>query len=268
MKRLLTVALALGSLVLPTLAQAEPTPSIHYAFDECTASSSTNNVASESGAPLLSYVNEPLTTVSGSSGAEGDCGINFNFESRWARADTRDRSLYQTLTTGPNANSLTLSADVRLTTIGWAWQWVAGDDFCNETGESTDGSCISYALFGAGPDGGAPRAYVKLANLEGAELLGVVGTSALTDYEWHNLTMTYTGGVLKLYVDGSLDASARTSLTGRTPSVISGNSVLGVFSVGGEHIDGNPGEPVGGDVDNVRFYKQALSVEQIEAIQP
>lgn len=267
MKQLLTVALACGALALPASAFAEPTPSIHYGFDECTAGSSTTNLVSEEGDPLLYYVNEPLATVGGSSGAEGDCGLNFNFSTRWTRADTRTRLFYQTLTTGPNANSLTLSADVRLTTIGYAWQWLAGDDLCNETGEISDGSCIAYALYAAGPDGGAPRAYVKLAG-EGTELLGVVGTSALTDYEWHNLTMTYTEGVLKLYVDGELDASARTTLPDRAPSVISGNRVLGVFNVGGQHINGNPGEPLGGDVDNVRFYKQALTVEEIEAIQP
>lgn len=271
MKRLLTTALTLAALALPALAQADPAPSIHYGFNECSrTSTSTPNLASESGDPVLSYVGRELSTdFSGSSEEGSDCALALNIGGYedWTRADHTTRSYYQAETTGEHANSLTLSADVDVNRIGDAWQWVAGDDICNETGEISDGSCIGYALYGAGPDNGAPRAYVRLATLEGTELLGVVGSRALTDHGWHNLTMTYTGGTLKLYVDGRLDGSTRSSL-GEAPSVISGNSALGVFNVGGQHINGEPGEPFGGFIDNVRFYKQALTAEEVGDIQP
>lgn len=271
MKRLLTTALALAALALPALALADPAPSIHYGFNECSrTSTSTPNLASESGDPVLSYVGRELSTdFTGSSEESGDCALalNINGLEDWTRADHTTRSYYQATTSGEHANSITLSADVDVNRIGYAWQWVAGDDICNETGEISDGSCIGYALYGAGP-GGAPRAYVRLGVVGANELLGVVGTEALTDHGWHNLTMTYSEGTLKLYVDGTLDGTARTSLAGETPSVLSGNSVLGVFNVGGQHINGEPGEPFGGFVDNVRFYKQALTAEEVGDIQP
>ena len=265
------VLMAFGVLALPALAQAEQTPSIHYAFDECEESSaSTDNVITEEGDPVLSYFNEPLPSVEGSSGTEGDCGLELNpwITNEWARANDEDRSYYQAAASGPNANSLTLSADIRRGHVyNSSWQWVAGDDVCNETGESSDGSCIGYAIYATGW-GEAPRAYVKLGAGEETELLGVVALGAPGGLNsWHNLTMTYAEGTLKLYVDGKTHRIGENEPL-RSPSVLSGNSEVGVFTVGGQRINGEPGEPFSGAVDNVRFYKQALTPEEIEAIQP
>ncbi len=84
----------------------------------------------------------------------------------------------------------------------------------------------------------------------------VRGSADVNDGQWHHVAGVYDGTELRLYIDGTLDASAKTS----------GSININTYPV---YIGGNaeqPGREWNGLIDDVRLYNYALSDTEIEAL--
>lgn len=80
---------------------------------------------------------------------------------------------------------------------------------------------------------------------------GISGNTPVNDGNWHHVAVSYTGGLVSLYVDGILDTTGR--LTGT-------NTSSGGFAIG-RRVDGiNYFE---GDIDEIRIWNTALSASQL-----
>jgi hypothetical protein len=82
------------------------------------------------------------------------------------------------------------------------------------------------------------------------------GSANVNDGQWHHVAGTYDGSELRLYVDGKLDASAKTQGT------INVNAYPVYIGENSEH----PGRAWHGLIDDVRLYNYALSDAEIKAL--
>ncbi len=93
--------------------------------------------------------------------------------------------------------------------------------------------------------------------------LGVRGTIAINDGQWHHVAVTYDGSSsisgIKLYVDGTLDASLAQYDTLGTNSVADSAPLL----IGAAE---NGLQPWSGDIDEVEVFNRALTQSQIQGI--
>jgi hypothetical protein len=108
---------------------------------------------------------------------------------------------------------------------------------------------LPYALY-ASSDSGVPAAHL----LAGTSSFDVLGPMALVTNTWTHLAMTWSGGSMKLFVDGAEVASgpAPAALTNGTgPLRIGGGSVAGRF--------------FSGVIDEVRIFSTARSAAEITA---
>lgn len=90
----------------------------------------------------------------------------------------------------------------------------------------------------------------------GSSALSITSPSSLTLNTWHHLAFTFENGSQKLYIDGvEVNASSynTTASTGNQPIFI------------GRH-ENHPERDLHGDLDEVRFYNQALSVNDIQSV--
>lgn len=83
-----------------------------------------------------------------------------------------------------------------------------------------------------------------------------VGSTTITDGNWHHLLATYTpGGQLRLYVDGNLESTKATT-------TILSNSVS--FMVGGATSSGVKTNYFNGSVDEVQVYGYELNSDEVK----
>lgn len=85
----------------------------------------------------------------------------------------------------------------------------------------------------------------------------VSGTSSIIDNSWHHVVGVYDGSNIKVYVDGSHEAS-----TAKTGGLTSSSRN---FRVGARHTDAM-GEYMNGSIDDVRIYDRALSDAEVLSI--
>ncbi|WP_430813951.1 LamG-like jellyroll fold domain-containing protein [Carboxylicivirga sp. RSCT41] len=83
---------------------------------------------------------------------------------------------------------------------------------------------------------------------------GLNGTTSVNDNAWHHIAYSYDGQMVKLYVDGVLDASLEnsninTGVAGETPVYIGSQAGGALYK---------------GMIDDVRIYGEALLIEQIQ----
>ena len=106
-----------------------------------------------------------------------------------------------------------------------------------------------YALYANNGSGARPAGQVNI----GGER-NVVGTAQLPLDVWTHLAVTYDGGSLKLYVNGTQAAS---TTVGGSISVSTGALTIGGNTVWSEWFQGR--------IDDMRIYNRALSVTEIQA---
>ena len=107
---------------------------------------------------------------------------------------------------------------------------------------------LAYALYASDNTNRPPAGYVHI----GADR-AAVGETALALNQWTHLATTYDGGVLRLYVNGTLVSS--NSIGG---SIITSGSAL---QIGGNSVWG---EFFAGTIDEVRLHSRALSASEIQ----
>ena len=115
--------------------------------------------------------------------------------------------------------------------------------------KGSSGTPVSYALYAANGTSKPPAGHI-LAN---GRDYGAQGSSVLPLNTWSFLTSTYTGGTLKMYVNGSLVSSTN---VGKRLITTTSNQLR----IGGDWA----GAMFTGLIDNVRIYNQALSGSQIQ----
>ena len=106
-------------------------------------------------------------------------------------------------------------------------------------------------VFGPGRGGNHGKAEIGSMQLNPE---WVSGPTLVNDGDWHHLVFTYDGELMKVYVDGNVDAEQPTT---------------GVFGLTGEplKIGGMPGErPTHGLIDEVAVFNVALSEDDINNI--
>jgi hypothetical protein len=101
--------------------------------------------------------------------------------------------------------------------------------------------------FGLGPDGSFSFYLFDVMNRA-----SLASHTALTLDDWHYISTTYDGASVKIYVDGSLDAS--------TPA--SGNIANGAGALVLGHTIGF----FAGDLDEIRWYSRSLSEAEIASL--
>ena len=159
--------------------------------------------------------------------------LNFDGASNWVTVNDSDAL---DLTSG-----MTLEAWVYPTAVQGTWTTIA-------LKESPPGN-LAY-MMQLDPSN-HPSTYITT---DAAGLQGVVGPQALPLNTWTYLAATYDGATLRLYVNGTVVASAFVSgniLTSGGPLRIGGNSIWGEYFVG--------------TIDEVRLYNRALSQTEIQA---
>ena len=107
---------------------------------------------------------------------------------------------------------------------------------------------LAYALYSKG-DGIGPNAWTRSSG----NYHSVAATSAIPVNTWTNLTSTFNGTTLSVYVNGVLVSSAAAS-----GAIDTGN---GVLRIGNDSIF--PNEGFVGMIDEVRIYDRALSAAEI-----
>ena len=114
------------------------------------------------------------------------------------------------------------------------------DDF-EITYTSTSISGIYLGLSGKGN--------FSIVNSSGAYC--AVGGSDINDGNWHQISATYNGSLMRLYIDGSL-AATNASYSGSLPS--SSQFFVGAFS---------SSDYFNGSIDEVRIYNRSLSAQEV-----
>ena len=82
-------------------------------------------------------------------------------------------------------------------------------------------------------------------------------TSAVSDGNWHMVTMTYNGSVRDIYVDGQLDSSQPTTGT------IAATGAMMLFGARQEARSGAIDNFFSGSLDDIYFYSRALSGAEV-----
>ena len=93
----------------------------------------------------------------------------------------------------------------------------------------------------------------------GGSTYSVTGTSDVANGAWHHIAATYDGTTVKLYVDGSMQAS--TSVTGKLNWLVNSGVIVG-RTVGTSSSTWNR---FTGDVDEVAIYDRALTLSEVQA---
>jgi autotransporter-associated beta strand protein len=147
----------------------------------------------------------------------------------------------------PLLNDFTISFWVKTTATGGSGQWWAGQGLvdgevpgaANDFGTSLDGS---HAAFGVGnPD------------------TTIVSTTAINDGQWHQIAATRVAatGLMRLYVDGNLQASTTGPTAARTgPPNLRIGSLQSLVS----------GGFFNGAIDDVQLFTRALSQSDIQSL--
>ena len=89
---------------------------------------------------------------------------------------------------------------------------------------------------------------------------GVISTTSISDGAWHQVAVTRSGGTVKLYIDGNLEATSTTPAT----AYLSNNASMraGVSTCDG--VDGT--RPFTGELDELMIFRSALTQPQIQAL--
>ena len=89
----------------------------------------------------------------------------------------------------------------------------------------------------------------------GSVIDNIVGTTTITDTNWHHLVFTYiqSSGQAYLYLDGTVD---KDEVLTATMGTFATNLKIGNRDIGGL--------PFNGTIDEVRIYNRALSAEEIK----
>jgi hypothetical protein len=149
---------------------------------------------------------------------------------------------------GFNQQNLTLEAWIKTggtSTIGF---------IASKSG--TDASSGYEFAIGAPAQDGKLR-FILNGGAGGADLFG---TSSVTDNIFHHVAATYDGSVMKIYIDGVLDAQKSVAMTINYPA----NHPFVIYrrEYGGSSMPENfPGQ-----IDELGFYSRALSAAEIQAI--
>ena len=89
----------------------------------------------------------------------------------------------------------------------------------------------------------------------------LLGTTIVTDDEWHHVAATRTGSTARIFLDGNLDAVS-TSMSGQ----IGGRTPPLPYFIGGVHETGGNAPAAyefHGSIDEVRIYRRVLSADEI-----
>jgi hypothetical protein len=227
MRKLILAASALA-LALPASSHALPTPSAAFDF-----SSSSGGVTTSTGSPAI-----PLTLEGGAAVSGGTLALDGVDDYTHSRNDAFYTSV---------AGDFGISLKARSTSWGFSWQPLAfqDDDFYDT---------YSWAIYGTTNDSGTVHAYVRIRSGATLETLDLRGTPArsLANGAWHQLALSVTGPLARLYFDGTL-ADAQTS------SLPNGTVHLGPdhLFIGGDTYFSS--EKFGGNIDDVRYFQSALS---------
>jgi hypothetical protein len=91
----------------------------------------------------------------------------------------------------------------------------------------------------------------------------IISTTELSDGKWHQVAVTYSGNTAMLYIDGVLDKTVPSIPvpTSPTPTTAARFSIGGVFNS-----KSSITAPFLGDIDEVRIWDVALSVDQLRYI--
>jgi concanavalin A-like lectin/glucanase superfamily protein/Big-like domain-containing protein len=109
---------------------------------------------------------------------------------------------------------------------------------------------LTYALYANSDTDGGVGAYIRPSGMSSDQ--HVASVDRLPAGEWHHIAMTYSGTILRLYVDGIEVANRRANTalsTSSLPLFIGGNKLWGEFFKG--------------TIDEVRVYNRALSEGEI-----
>jgi hypothetical protein len=147
---------------------------------------------------------------------------------------------YVDLGTGPDfdiADRITVAAWVKVTTFDMDWQTIIAKGDTAWRLSRGQGDNLHFACTGLWPE-------------------WVHGSANVNDGQWHHVVGTYDGSELRLYVDGKLDASAKTQ------GAINVNTHPVYIGENAEH----PGRAWHGLIDDVRLHNCALSDTEIKAL--
>ena len=210
-----------------TASAATPTPPsglvAAYSFNE--GSGSTAGDSSGSGNP---------GTLSNATWATGKYGNALNFNGTNARVNVANSSSLQL------SSGMTLEAWVNPSTVSSAWRDVVykGDD--------------NYYLSGTSDRTSRPAGGGTFGS--GKANSNAFGSTALTANTWSHLALTYDGGTLRLYVNGT-----QVGTQNRSGVIASSTNQL---QIGGDSIYG---QYFRGLIDEVRVYNTALTAPQVQA---
>jgi hypothetical protein len=135
--------------------------------------------------------------------------------------------------TGP----ITVAAWIKVTAFDVAWQTIVAKGDTAWRLSRDQGNNVHFACTGLWPEWAR-------------------GSANVNDGQWHHVAGTYDGSELRLYVDGKLDASAKTQ------GAINVNTYPVYIGENAEH----PGRAWHGLIDDVRLYNYALSNAEIKAL--
>ena len=142
------------------------------------------------------------------------------------------------------SNNFTLTFWVKTTATGGGSQWWAGKGL------------IDGEMAGGGSDFGTSLVGAKAGFGVGAPDTTIVSTTSINDGNWHHVAATRdsASGEIKLYVDGALENSLVTTVTG---ALVPTNLRIGSL---------RPGVAAGflaGSIDDARIYNYVLNVSEI-----
>ncbi len=145
------------------------------------------------------------------------------------------------------SNDFTLAFWVKTTATGGSSQWYAGKGL------------LDGEMANAGFDFGTSLVGAKAAFGVGAPDTTIASTTSINDGSWHHVAATRdaTSGEIKLYIDGALEKSQVTTVTGPlTPTNLRIGSIR----------TGVPAGFLAGSIDDARIYNYVLPAAQIATL--
>ena len=85
------------------------------------------------------------------------------------------------------------------------------------------------------------------------------GSSSINDGNWHHLSATYNGSIMKIYIDGTLRGT-NTSFSGNLPT--NNDSVF----IGKHYDSSNPSDYFNGTIDEVMIFNRDLTASEIKQL--
>ena len=143
------------------------------------------------------------------------------------------------------ANSSSLQLNSGMTLEAWVRPAVSSSSWRDVIYKSND----NYYLEASSDSGGAPAA----GGLIGGSYGNVFGTTILPTNTWTHLAVTYDGGTLRLYVNGTLSGSQA-----KTGSITTSTNAL---QIGGDSLYG---QYFNGLIDEIRIYNSPLPATSIQ----